>query len=257
MENSQISTVPSASQKITKKYYETTSARGHRRKRIHYEEAARTLRWRLGKWLPLDRNARILDLGCGTGELLFFLEESGYGDLHGVDLCQEELKEAQAFIKAELICDHILNYLHQTKGAFESVIGLNILEHLSKDEVLEAFEAVSRVLIPGGTFIVMVPNAISPLSNIPRHWDYTHEWAFTPNNFQQLAALSGFESEIELRECGPVPHGLKSIIRFALWKAVKLIIRSYLLIEVADTKGGVYTMDMLVRLRKKDEADAE
>jgi hypothetical protein len=102
----------------------------------------------------------------------------------------------------------------------------------------------------------MVPNAISPLSGTARHWDYTHEWAFTPNNFQQLAALSGFADNIEVRECGPVPHGLKSLIRFVLWKVIRLVIGAYLLIEVADAKGGVYTMDMLVRLRKKDEANA-
>jgi hypothetical protein len=147
--------------------------------------------------------------------------------------------------------------LRQSQKTFECIIGLNILEHLSKDEVLGVFEEASGALVPGGAFIVMVPNAISPLSGIPRHWDYTHEWAFTPNNFQQLAALSGFKSKIEVRECGPVPHGLKSITRFVLWKMVKIIIRTYLLIEVADSKGGVYTMDMLVRLHKKDNPDAD
>ena len=227
------------------------------RNRARYQRAAAALRYRLRGWLPPDRNARILDLGCGTGELLFFLEQLGFRDLHGVDLCQEELREARVFTTAELTCAHILDYLRQSKATFECLIGLNILEHLSKDEVLEVIQEVSRVLVLGGTFIVMVPNAISPLSSIARHWDYTHQWAFTPNNFQQLAALSGFHSNIEVRECGPVPHGLKSIIRFGFWKAVKLIIRAYLLIEVADTKGGVYTMDMLVRLRKKaEEADA-
>ena len=244
-------------QEITTRYYETTAARGHMRDRARYQRAAAALRYRLRGWLPTDRNARILDLGCGTGELLFFLEQLGFRDLHGVDLCQEELQEARVFTRAQLTCAHILDYLRQVNGAFKCIIGLNILEHLSKDEVLQVFQEVSRVLLPGGTFIAMVPNAISPLASITRHWDYTHEWAFTPNNFQQLAALSGFDSDIEVRECGPVPHGLKSILRFAFWKAIKHIIRAYLLIEVANTKGSVYTMDMLVRLQKKArEADA-
>jgi len=257
MRSYKIAGVSSTSYKITKKYYETTSARSHIRQRSRYQQAAAALRYRLRGWLPTDRNAQILDLGCGTGELLFFLEQMGYRDLHGVDLCQEELQEARVFTGAQLACAHILDYLRQVNGAFKCIIGLNILEHLSKDEVLQVFQEVSRVLVPQGRFIVMVPNAISPLASITRHWDYTHEWAFTPNNFEQLAALSGFTSNIEVRECGPVPHGFKSAIRVALWKAIKLIIHAYLLIEVADSKGGVYTMDMLVRLQKKArKADA-
>jgi hypothetical protein len=95
----------------------------------------------------------------------------------------------------------------------------------------------------------MVPNALSPFGAMTRHWDITHEWAFTPNNFRQLVALADLDSEIEFRECGPMVHGLVSAARYVLWQAVRLGIAVWFLIEVADTKGGVYTMDMLVRLR--------
>ncbi len=54
---------------------------------------------------------------------------------------------------------------------------------------------------------------------------------------------------MEFRECGPVVHGVVSAARYALWQAIRLGIAAWFLIEVADTKGGVYTMDMLVRLR--------
>jgi hypothetical protein len=41
-----------------------------------------------------------------------------------------------------------------------------------------------------------------------------------------------------------------------LWQGIRLAIRSYFLIEVADGKGGVYTMDMMVRLFKADNGTA-
>jgi hypothetical protein len=96
----------------------------------------------------------------------------------------------------------------------------------------------------------MVPNALSPFGSTTRYWDMTHEWAFTPNNFHQLAALTGFSDRIDFRECGPVPHGLKSAVRYALWQGIRAGIAAYNLIEVADTRGGVYTRDMLVRLHR-------
>jgi hypothetical protein len=101
----------------------------------------------------------------------------------------------------------------------------------------------------------MVPNAISPFSGTTRYWDITHEWAFSTNNFRQLAALVGFEPEVEFRECGPVPHGVVSGIRFLLWRVIRLGIAGWLLVELADHKGGVYTMDMLVRLRLAGSAE--
>ena len=57
----------------------------------------------------------------------------------------------------------------------------------------------------------------------------------------------------EFRECGPIPHGLVSGIRFVAWKAIRLLIAGYLLIEVAGRKEGIYTMDMLVRIRAGEE----
>jgi len=61
--------------------------------------------------------------------------------------------------------------------------------------------------------------------------------------------LTGFAPEIEFREWGPDPHGLASGVRFVMWQILRLIIAGRLLVEVADRKGGIYTMDMLVRLR--------
>jgi SAM-dependent methyltransferase len=175
----------------------------------------------------------------------------GCKELVGVNLCEDEINAARHFVNAEFHCKHILEYLRSTQRAFDSIYAMNILEHFEKDELLEVLRLASSRLSPGGVLVSIVPNAISPFGNLTRHWDYTHEWAFTPNNFRQLASITGFDPHVEIRECGPVPYAFVSSIRWLLWQVIRLGIKAYFLIEVADTKGGVYTMDMLVRLRSK------
>ena len=50
-------------------------------------------------------------------------------------------------------------------------------------------------------------------------------------------------------------HGPISGARYLIWQLIRLGIAGWLLVELADRKGGVYTMDMLVRLRVSGEAE--
>lgn len=238
---------------VTSAYYQTTASRGHTATREHYEGAIAGMRRRVLPWLPQDRNARCLDLACGCGEMLYLLEKDGYRNVSGVDLCHQELDQVRPFVAAELHHADVVDFLTESPAAsYDFITALNFLEHLPKDSLYSVLRESRRVLRPGGTLVAMVPNAISPFSGLTRHWDITHEWAFSPNNFQQLASICGFSPQVDFRECGPVGHGLKSALRVFAWKLIRIGISAWLLIEVADLKGGVYTMDMLVRMHAAD-----
>ena len=236
---------------VTLDYYRTTAGRSHTATRDYYETCANGLiRW-LHDWLPTDRNARCLDLACGCGEMQYLLEREGFTDTTGIDLCEEELQQARNFIKGDLVHDDILTFLKGTESSSADFISaLNILEHLPKDQLQEVLKEARRVLRPRGTLVAIVPNAVSPFGSLTRHWDITHEWAFTTNNFRQLAALTGFDSQVEFRETRPMAHGVVSLIRAGLWQILRLGISIRFLIELGTRKDGIYTMDMLVRLQR-------
>jgi SAM-dependent methyltransferase len=241
---------------ITALYYRTTSGRGHRPTNKHYETAANLLQRRLGPWMPRQKSSRCLDLACGCGEMIYCLEREGFENTAGVDLCREEIDEGRLFVRGDLVHSDVLEYLRRTDSkSVDFVTAFNFLEHLPKDYLREVLLETRRVLRPAGTLVGMVPNAVSPFGGITRYWDITHEWAFSPNNFRQLAALTDFDPVVEFRECGPVAHGPISGIRYLIWQLIRLGIASWLLVELADRKGGVYSMDMLVRLRVPGEAE--
>jgi SAM-dependent methyltransferase len=235
---------------VFRRYYATTAARGHAASPDDYAHAAAGLRRRFGAWLPADQGATCVDLGCGLGHMVFLLESEGFTRTTGVELDPEQLKQARPFVQGELVAGDVVQYLgHVASASVDFVSAVNFLEHVPKDTLLALLREVRRVLRPGGSLVAMVPNAVSPFGGLTRHWDITHEWAFTPNNFRQLAALTGFSPEIDFRECGPVPHGPVSLARYALWQMIRAGIALWFLVEVGSLKDGIYTMDMLVRLR--------
>lgn len=242
-------------EQITDLYFDTTAKRSHSASQAHYENWSRAFIRQFRSWLPEDKNAVCLDLACGCGEFIHLLERAGYGHTSGVDLCEEELTQARPYVKGTLIHADVLDHLRTVESnSLDFITALNFLEHLSKDQLLATMNECRRVLRPDGTLVAMVPNAISPFGCVTRYWDITHEWAFTPNNFYQLAALTGFDSIIDFRECGPIPHGLLSVGRYLLWRAIRCAIALWFLVEVGTLRSSVFTMDMLVRLRVKDQS---
>ena len=216
------------------------------------------LRRRLGPWFEVA-GRDLVDLGSGTGELCRLARDAGARRIVGVNLSADELAYARAWVGAgvDFVCQDAAEYLEGCANeSLDVVFAMNFLEHLDKDTLVRILEASHRCLRPGGALVAMVPNATSPFGAMTRYWDITHQLAFTPSSVRQLARLTGFGEAAEFRECGPVPYGPVSVLRYLLWQGIRLLIRGYLAVELASAKGAVYTADMLVRLRKAPRGES-
>ena len=218
----------------------------------HYRASARQYRGRWRRWLPADRNARILDLGCGCGEFLYFLRASGYRHLYGVDLNETEIALARQVGLTDLTCGNALEYLADKSAEFDLISALNLFEHLRKKEILSLLGLVYRALKPGGRLLAVTPNGLSPFGGATRYWDFSHETGFTPAAWRQLARLTGFQAPV-FEEYGPLPHSVPGIIRTGLWQCVKGGLDLLSLIEVGGPRdpSRVYTADIKIILQKK------
>ena len=101
----------------------------------------------------LPRDARILDVGCGSGGNLAMLAER-YGRVAGCDLAEEAVRLCRARgLERVLAAD--LNHLPFRAGVFDAVLASDVFECREVDEAA-AIAEIARITRPGGRVILTV-----------------------------------------------------------------------------------------------------
>jgi len=212
---------------------------------------APTLNGLISHHLPADRDISILDLGCGHGGLIYFAREAGYRNVRGIDVSPQQVAVAHRLgIDAVEEGDLLATLASLPEASQDVVIAFDVIEHFTKEELVDFVDAVHRVLKSDGRWIIHVPNAESPFGASVRYSDMTHELAFTRSSLEQLLRSSGFAS-VECFESGPVAHGLKSFLRVIIWKLIRVGLRIWMAAETGDTGGkAIFTRNLLAVARK-------
>ncbi len=127
----------------------------------------------LGKTLRLDMvkdvlqgyrfaGKRVLDIGCGIGDLSFLLAARG-AEVVGVELDEEKVRRATAiarrwnFKQLRFIAGNVMKLNQMGLGQFDVITCIALLEHIEQDEAL--LSQVLSLLRPGGLFVIEVPSA--------------------------------------------------------------------------------------------------
>lgn len=193
---------------------------------------------------PKEKSARILELGCGHGALLHFARAAGYANMTGVDGSPAQIAAAERLGIGGIRQGDLMGALREAaEASLDAVVLFDVLEHLTRDEILDAVDAIHRALKPGGRLILHVPNGASPFGTLMIYSDLTHEVAFTPESLAQLFLASGWRS-IECFEDRPAIHGLKSRVRAVLWRMIRAILRFYLAVETGSRAHTVLTQNL-------------
>jgi len=210
------------------------------------ERRRATLASLVARYFPTDRQARILDIGCGHGALLYFVHQAGYGLATGVDVSPQQVALAQRLGITGVRQGDLLDTLGKLEPrSLDVVVALDVIEHFTKDELVDLVDGVARVLKPGGRWIIQAPNGESPFCGAIRFGDLTHEQAFTRTSLDQLLRISGFAA-VSTYETAPIAHGFKSAIRWMLWRIIRSGLRMWSMAETGDSgRNAVFTRNLL------------
>lgn len=192
-------------------------------------------------WLPENKNAAIIDLACGGGNLLYFFEQRGYSKACGVDISPEQVQLARQIVP-EVFQGNVIDFLGSHVNSFDLITGLDIIEHFQKDEVLLFLDLCYQSLRSGGRLVLQTPNAETPWGATHRYNDLTHEVCFNPHSLLRLMHMCGFE-QVEAREQGPVPwgYGFISTIRYTIWQSIRTVLKVWNIAETGGSGSGVFT----------------
>jgi SAM-dependent methyltransferase len=199
------------------------------------------------KHFPSDLQASIVDLGCGHGAIVHFARQAGYVNVRGVDDSPEQVAAARRLGIEEVTEGDLVRTLSSMPDASQDcIVTFDVIEHFTRDELIELVDEVRRVLQPGGRWIIHTPNGESPFCGRMRYGDLTHELIFTHTSIEQLLYSSGF-SGVQCYEDEPVLHGLKSIVRGVFWKVIRNALRFYIAVEMGYSgKDGIFSQNFLV-----------
>ena len=114
-------------------------------------------------------------MGCGIGALVKSLTDAGYAQTIGVDVSEEMVKVAHTLGIQSVQQADVTQFLAQNKNSFDVITGIDIIEHFTKDELVQLLTGIRESLTPGGIAIFRTPNMDAPYATIFANGDFTHE----------------------------------------------------------------------------------
>lgn len=147
------------------------------------------------------KGKKILDVGCGRGELSRWWAEHGAREVVSIDWSQAAVDIASRY------CCHLENvtilkvdarhYQHERKHYYDAVLMLDFIEHLTKQDAIEVYKLCwEKWLTPDGWLGI-----IAPPKNVCRY----HLYHQSEDSLRQDVKKAGFRIKYFKKHKLPVP----------------------------------------------------
>ncbi|MGZ0708420.1 class I SAM-dependent methyltransferase [Coraliomargarita sp. W4R53] len=169
--------------------------------------------------LPLSKSAKIIDLPCGDGNILYFLQKAGYTNVKGFDLDESRVLMAQKLGLNASVEDAFTAVKSITDC--DVIFSVDFFEHVDRSSAFELLSACQDALKVGGYLIIRTPVTDSVFGTLHLHNDFTHRWAVNSSVWRAIAGSLGFKL-VSIMDERPVGHDFKNLVRRALFELARV-----------------------------------
>jgi SAM-dependent methyltransferase len=188
--------------------------------------AGHTLPKYLSAVLPRNRDAKIVDLGCGFGQNICAIRQLGYSNCFGVEPSEDAAGHASS-TAVTIYRGTIEQYAATVPRDVEFALMTHVLEHIPKEGIIKMLSIIrTDILAPNGVLLVAVPNASSSTHCYWRYEDWTHTCLFTSGSLLYVLRAAGFQQvEILDPDCRLETRFLFRLPRLMALAVYKLFLR--------------------------------
>lgn len=162
-----------------------------------------------GRWIVKEvdgelglRGKRILDFGCGRGDLLAHLYARKI-PAQGLEPSEDSAQETRDRFSGEPLFGGVATASAELgEGSFDVIFLVEVIEHLLDDQIEPVLSEVRRLLAPGGRVVVTCPNGEDLSAERVRCPDcgaafhpYQHVRSLGPESIAALFELHRFHTE--------------------------------------------------------------
>ena len=161
----------------------------------------------LTRWGGLPKQARILEIGCGTGHNLPMLGAFGTVDAIEIDPAARDI--ASARLGKPVGAAPLPELTGVERGSYDLIAVLDVVEHIADD--VAALKAMAECLKPGGKILITVP---------------AHQWMWSAhdvvNHHHRRYSKAGLTAVIRAAGLEPRKLGYFNSLLFPLAAAARL-----------------------------------
>lgn len=183
-----------------------------------FKKMARFYSYLFKPFLGANKAIEIIDLPCGHGNILYFLQSNGYTNCVGYDIDEGRISIAKRLSLNAQLADGI--EIIKNKKNINVIFCLDFMEHLQKEKAFEFASLCREALSQDGIFIMRMPITDSIKGPHDLYNDITHQWSANSQAIRNVLLQHGYSKVIIIDE-RPVPYKLLNIARLFLFTILK------------------------------------